>query len=248
MLAITPAESTRTRLFAAFAAIALHVAFIAAAGGLQRAQPVHTPPRITEMFEIQAPPLPPEPPELEPEPARTPAPAARARAVARRAAPAPPSSAPEPAAAAAATTRETLDFGTTFVASRGSSSSLSSSASSIATRGVGGGSSGVSARASSNGTGTSDRSRAPALSGANEWRCPFPLEADQAGVDHAVVSLRVDVASTGAVLDARAIDDPGHGFAQSARACALRNRFAPALDRAGAPTRATATVHVSFDR
>lgn len=93
-----------------------------------------------------------------------------------------------------------------------------------------------------------DRSRAPRLSGATEWRCPFPIEADSADIDRAVVMLRVEVARDGSVIRTAALDDPGHGFGRQAQRCALRKRWAPGLDRSGKPAPATAVVRVRFER
>jgi len=93
-----------------------------------------------------------------------------------------------------------------------------------------------------------DRSRAAQLAGGSTWDCPFPDEADDAGVDHAVVSLRIEVAADGHVLSASAARDPGHGFAREARRCALSKRWSAGLDRAGQPINSTTVVNVRFDR
>lgn len=93
-----------------------------------------------------------------------------------------------------------------------------------------------------------DRSRPPGLGGTALWDCPFPSEADDAGVDHALVTLRVDVAADGGVVRARASSDPGHGFGREAERCARRKPWKPALDRAGHAIAGVATVRVRFDR
>jgi protein TonB len=93
-----------------------------------------------------------------------------------------------------------------------------------------------------------DASRAPALASGLHWDCPFPVEADAAGIDAALVGLRVEVAADGRVREARALSDPGHGFAREARRCALSKRWAPGLDRTGNPTVAIAMVNVRFER
>ncbi|MES1169990.1 MAG: DUF2510 domain-containing protein, partial [Leifsonia sp.] len=76
---------------------------------------------------------------------------------------------------------------------------------------------------------------------------PAP-EADDAGIDHAVVTLRVSVGVDGRVGEVRATSDPGAGFGREARACALSKPWSPALDRAGRPAAATTIVNVRFDR
>jgi len=91
-------------------------------------------------------------------------------------------------------------------------------------------------------------SRAAQLAGGSTWECPFPLEADDAGVDHAVVSLRIEVAADGHVLSANATRDPGHGFVREARRCALSKRWSAGLDRAGQPVNSTTVVNVRFER
>jgi protein TonB len=246
MLAITPAEPLRTRFTAMLIALALHGAFIAVAASLHRAHPLPAPPLITELLEIEAPPIAaPEPPTPAAPSPVAPARAATAPRTSRIAStPLPERPSPEPAAAAE---EEILDFGATLVTSTASSSSFATKPGSARGSTAHGAPRAAAARQAA-GTGTSDLSRAAALAGTTEWRCPFPLEADGAAIDHAVVTLRIDVAATGKVLRAHTIDDPGYGFADKARACALRKRFAPALDRTGTPMRATATVHVTFDR
>jgi len=93
-----------------------------------------------------------------------------------------------------------------------------------------------------------DRSRAARLAGGSAWDCPFPIEADDAGIDNAVVSLRIEVASDGHVLSAVATRDPGHGFGREARRCALSKRWSAGLDRVGQPINSTTVVNVRFDR
>jgi protein TonB len=244
MLALSPAESFRSRFTTMLIALALHGAFIIIAARLHRVRPTPAPPLITELLELEAPPIVPAPSPAEP----APAPVTRSRAPlaprAAHSAPSPPPAQPSPQPADS--TEEVLDFDSTLVTTTASSSSsLAARAGSSAGGAAHGARHALAARPS---TGTGDLSRAPALAGATEWRCPFPPEADAAAIDHAVVTLRVDVSASGEVSSARTLDDPGHGFAQKACACALRKRFSPALDRDGAPMRSTATVHVTFDR
>jgi protein TonB len=93
-----------------------------------------------------------------------------------------------------------------------------------------------------------DRSRRPVLGGGPEWKCPFPPEADVDPINHAVVTIRVDVAASGTVVRVSVTKDPGHGFGREARACALAARWSPALDRGGDAVAGTTTVNVRFDR
>lgn len=229
------------------------------------------PPPTTEMLVVELPrtpepdpdPEPEAPPEPDPEPPR-------ARMRAPKPAPAPPpneeppseeppNEEPPPAAAEAANVLalspqadEVVDFGDTFVLGN-------------ADRYAGGVSAagGTSMRAvrdkrarahgAIGGTGNDpvpmvDRSRSPGLAGGARWDCPFPREADMAGMNDGVVTLRVSVAADGSVERALVERDPGFGFGREARRCALRKRWLVGLDRAGKPITAVARVRVRFTR
>jgi periplasmic protein TonB len=220
----------------------------------------------TEFFDIEPPPNPPplapavaerlpepkqetlKPEALEQDEPPTPSPADEPEAA---------ESTPEeqtPAAAQAgqivAAADEVVDFGETFVTGAGSKyvggATASAGTAKHAVRDP---------QAKAHGTATSaaikkviDLSRAPALAGGKAWTCPFPDEADDMGVDHAVVTLRIKVAADGSVMDAIVARDPGDGFGREARRCALRKRWSPGLDSAGKATGATTVVNVRFDR
>jgi protein TonB len=204
---------------------------------------------VTEMIEVE---LPPEPPPPEPTaPAPEPEPVRERRAEPE---PEPTAAAPPPEAAQAgqllAAADEVVDFGDTFVtgdsAKYAGGTTESNGSAAHAVRDADARAGGV-----PGGTGTDphgDLSRAPQLLGGKAWDCPFPAEADDAGLDQAVVTLRLEVGADGKVTDARATVDPGHGFAREARRCALRKRFAPALDRAGRPTGNVLTLNIQFER
>jgi protein TonB len=94
-----------------------------------------------------------------------------------------------------------------------------------------------------------DRSRAPRLAGGGRWdACGFPDEADEAGMNQAVVGLRVSVDADGTLREVDVIRDPGFGFGQLASRCARRSRWLPALDREGQPMAATHLLSVRFVR
>jgi periplasmic protein TonB len=95
---------------------------------------------------------------------------------------------------------------------------------------------------------TVDLSRPPRLAGGASWECPFPIEADDAGVDHAVVTLRVEVGTDGRATRVDIVKDPGSGFAREARRCATSKRWQAGLDRLGHAAITQATVNVRFDR
>ena len=197
---------------------------------------------------------PPPPPEPEPEnpPQAAPAPAPKPVVRAPKPTPAPPKEAPPPAAAASGKllAAEAVDFGDSFVmgnaATHAGGVSANAGTSKQAVHDKNAQANGV-----QGGTGknpAADATRAPALASGLHWDCPFPIEADDAGIDTAVVGLRVEVAADGKVREARALSDPGHGFAREARRCALSKRWAPGLDRAGNPTLGVALVNVRFER
>jgi periplasmic protein TonB len=93
-----------------------------------------------------------------------------------------------------------------------------------------------------------DLSRPPRLDGSAQWQCPFPAEADDAGIDHAVVTLRVEIAANGGVRNVTTVRDPGNGFGREARRCASSKRWLVGFDRSGRAIAASATVNVRFER
>jgi protein TonB len=95
---------------------------------------------------------------------------------------------------------------------------------------------------------TPDRSRRPALAGGLSWACPFPPEADAAGIDEAVVGIRVEVDPSGEVQDVSIPKDPGHGFGRAAQRCAKAKRWTPALDRDGKAVGGAVDLRVRFVR
>jgi len=92
--------------------------------------------------------------------------------------------------------------------------------------------------------------KAPMLTNAFNWEsCAFPREADNAGVDQASVEMRVMVGENGRALDTEVLRDPGFGFAEAARVCAMKASYSPGRDEHGAPTRAmTKRFRVRFER
>ena len=251
------APSKRLTFVAVLGAAGVHVGVIASAllMGMTTPPPAPPPPKVTQMVEVTLPPPPkapePEPePERAPEPAKPPPPAAPAPPKAPRV----PKAAPPPAAAQAAkvltAAEEVVDFGDTIVSGKATSYAGGVTASNgTATKAVH--DPRASAEGVEGGKGTAikgDASRPPSLAGGARWGCPFPVEADDAGMDRAVVGLRVEVAADGGVQDVRSTSDPGYGFAREARRCAKSKRWAPGLDRNGSPTRAVALVNVHFER
>jgi protein TonB len=81
------------------------------------------------------------------------------------------------------------------------------------------------------------------------WTCPWPHAAGELGVNHATAHAIVDADAEGRPLAVRIVDDPGYGFGEEAKRCALSWRYMPALDRDGRPVRgSTQPFAVQFDR
>ncbi|QSQ19459.1 energy transducer TonB [Pyxidicoccus parkwayensis] len=254
MLDGSPRGSHGPLILAGVGAALLHSALALGAGLMARLPEesgVAKSASVSQWVEVELPPPPaPPPPVEEPraEPVRVKA-APAARTPAPRTTNAPPPAAAQ-AAQVATAAPEVADFGDTFVVGKGSSyaggTTESGGTATHAVRDANARAGGV-----EGGTGTDlagDRSRRPALAGGARWDCPFPGEADDAGIDHGVVTLRVEVDAEGSVLSAAVTSDPGHGFGREARRCALSKRWSPGLDRAGQPTRAVALVNVRFAR
>lgn len=247
--------------FAGGFAVSVHAAAVIgvlAVAALPRVATSIAPVLTTQLVEVALEPA--LAPAAEPEPAAPaepkpePEPAPRASKVARSVEPEPPPEA-APAAAQAAETLtaapEVLDFGDTLV--QGSSATFAGGVteaggtSQRAVRDPGARAGGV---GGGRGTDTSavDRSRPPALAGDARWDCPFPEEADDAEITDALVTLRVRVATDGAVERVDVVQDPGDGFGREARRCALRKRWQPGRDRAGRALATHALVNVRFYR
>lgn len=96
------------------------------------------------------------------------------------------------------------------------------------------------------GSASANRARPPRLAGGSQWDCPWPEEGDMVDEDEPTVTLRVQVTSSGQVRKVTVVEDPGYGFGQEARRCAMRKRWQPALDPAGRPTENVALVAVRF--
>ena len=103
-------------------------------------------------------------------------------------------------------------------------------------------------KAAARGAGVLDRSRAASVMGGLDWRCPFPEEANVAGVDRALAKIRVEIDAAGHVRNVLVVHDPGHGFGRAAERCARSKRFHAALDRDGRAVPTQVAVGVRFVR
>lgn len=79
--------------------------------------------------------------------------------------------------------------------------------------------------------------------------CNFPTEANQKGIDSAVVTLQVSVNAAGVAVGVRLLEDPGNGFGPVAVRCALEQDYTAARDARGTPYLAMTTpLHIRFVR
>jgi outer membrane biosynthesis protein TonB len=198
-------------------------------------------------------PPPPPPPEEKPEPQLKPI----------ATAPAPEQPAPEAAQAGQALTAEPdpdepLDFGNTIITGPGTSyaggSTASAGTSKTAVRdprakpGGAPGGTGTATGPAPPPPPTKNLARNPTPQTLN-WNCGFPAEADMEQIDYATVTLSVTVGSDGRAKSVSVLKDPGFGFGQLARSCALRMRYTVGLDASGNPiTKTTPPFPVRFTR
>lgn len=250
LLDAPPAKNSAAPYVAVVGTIAAHGAIVILASlfGARAISEVRKALSVTEMVEVDLPPPPPPPPAEKPvvEPVTRPV-------VHQQAAATPP---PEPPAAAQAAEvldakAEAVDFGDMVVGTGdafagGTTDSKGTSTTAVRDTAARGAAPPPVVRAPA--APAVDLSRPPQLAGGARWDCPFPLEADDAGLDHAVVTLRVDVGSDGGVQRVSIVSDPGNGFGREARRCAGSKRWQAAVDRTGHPLAAAATVNVRFDR
>lgn len=195
---------------------------------------------------------PPEPPKEAPPPPAAPPPAPPPAAKPARVARSVPAPAPVAAAAAqvlAKSEPEVVDFGETFVQGQaatyaggvtqaGGTAQHAVRETAARADGVEGG----------KGIAPVDHSREASLADGTRWDCPFPEEADDEGLDHGIVTLRVSVSASGEVQNVGVQSESARGFGREARRCALQKRWQPARDRTGAAVAKTSVLRVNFDR
>lgn len=251
-------RATSARWLALLAALGLH-GLLALALTRLPARPA-PPPQIQETMVMLEPPPPPPPPEPEPqkpEPQKPEPPAPKPKAKARAPRPAPrqvakpppPRGPTSPAQAGRLLTADAdapVDLtGEAFVSGQAAAFAGGATAPS-----------GKSARYVAPGTAAlkapvrrrPTRARPVRLNPA-AWRCAWPKAAMRADLYEQAVLLQVVVGPSGRVEQARVLDDPGHGFGDTARRCALRTRFQPARDPNGRPIRAQSPpLRVRFTR
>lgn len=103
-------------------------------------------------------------------------------------------------------------------------------------------------RAASSSVSTSDRSRPVGLPSPT-WSCPWPVEAETESINEQTAVIQVTTRPDGSVETAVVLVDPGYGFGDAARRCALESRFVPARDRLGEAIRASSPpIRVRFVR
>ena len=80
--------------------------------------------------------------------------------------------------------------------------------------------------------------RLASLGGDKQWECPLAFQGENASLSGMViVHARADVLSDGSAARVIIVDAPTKSFAVAAEACALRERFLPALDENDKPVR-----------
>lgn len=80
--------------------------------------------------------------------------------------------------------------------------------------------------------------RLASLGGDKQWECPLAFQGENASLSGMViVHARADVLSDGSAARVIIVDAPTKSFAVAAEACALRERFVPALDENDKPVR-----------
>lgn len=248
---------------AVHAALFAGVLYLANASPSQASKPV-APPELLEVELAPAPVEPPAPaePVAPPEPVRPEPRSTKAAPVAQPIVPAepPPEPArpaePEPPAAAAAQAAEAMTAKADSLQTEPSNTLVTGAGTQYAGGSTERGGTATHAVTASNarafgvegGTGTSqpDRSRTPQLASGSRWDCPLPEEALDEGVEHAMVALLVEVAPDGTLAAVEVKSDPGYGFAREARACALKKKWLPGLDRNGQPLKQKQLVNVNF--
>jgi protein TonB len=78
-----------------------------------------------------------------------------------------------------------------------------------------------------------DLSQAAMPMGTSWSDCGFPAEAQLDGVEFGIVKLVVTVTAEGRAKSVTILTDPGSGFGNHARQCAMRRTYKPALDKMG---------------
>ncbi len=247
VLDAAPAKGSAAPVLAIVGTLAAHGSMVALASllGVRATTELGQALSVTQMVEVD---LPGPTPTPTPGPTPTPTPLARPRHAPREAKP-PPATAAAQGGQVLAASSGVIDFGEHFV--NGTGDSYAGGATDAA-----GASTSAVRDATAHDAPTSpapsavvvDLSRPPRFSGSGRWQCPFPDEADDAGIDHAVVSLRVEVAADGSVRSVSTSNDPGDGFGREARRCAGSKRWGAALDRAGRPVAGVALGTVRFER
>jgi biopolymer transport protein ExbD len=97
--------------------------------------------------------------------------------------------------------------------------------------------------------GAADASHLAELDGSASSKCPFPKEADAKRIDSAAVLVMVTVGANGKAEQVRILDDPGSGFGEAARQCAMARSYRPARDANGQPIRgSTAPFRIRYQR
>ena len=63
--------------------------------------------------------------------------------------------------------------------------------------------------------------------------CSFPAEAENLPIDRGIVRITVDVRADGTPSSVTVLSDPGYGFGEAAKQCAMEQRYVAARDESG---------------
>ena len=89
----------------------------------------------------------------------------------------------------------------------------------------------------------------PVTLSSGAWRCAWPQKAMEQAIFEQSVVLKVVVEANGKVAKVLLLDDPGFGFGEAARRCALQTKFIPAKNHLDQPIRASSPpIRVRFTR
>ncbi len=93
-----------------------------------------------------------------------------------------------------------------------------------------------------------DLSRPVKVVGSRLRNCGFPPEADVAQINYMTLNIMVTVDATGKATSVTPLSDPGYGFVDRARRCALAEAYDAALSKAGKPMVGSIKFTVRFTR
>jgi hypothetical protein len=89
----------------------------------------------------------------------------------------------------------------------------------------------------------------PSVFPGEAWNCPspgHPAHSDPSKQEHAEVFVRIYVDANGNPEKVDVLEDPGRGFGEAARECAMRRSYRPAIDAKGSAVPGVLKLHIRF--